>query len=344
MIENDDQLNQTRSALVNLESALASLKRDILPANTRRYSVMAEPIVHHIQELRAKVDQYVGVTTAIEGQVDLWVRLKGENVEFNDAPTSVVGSVLRIIRTGIQSAAEYAAKEASGTIDLRGLRSACDLRISAWEPGSVNVGLRIPEVEPGLEAAAAEARGALDDYLAVAGWAGQETPEETLTCEVPDPGLRRVLLNQVSRLAPRRGGALTEVELTSPRSKRMPAKLTQKTRQRIQTAIDRSLASEGPIESAMLLLQGLLREIDLDSQTLRIHEAQTGRNVKCAIAPSAADLLTIAKQALDHEVVVRGRALPGVGKQKGATMEILEIEETEPALSSFPDLVPPVED
>src|SRR5690242_11161222 len=119
MIESDDQLNQTRSALLSLESALASLKREILPKNPRWYSVMAEPIVDHIRELRAKIDQYVGLTTAVEGQIDLWVRLKGEGVEFNDAPTSVVGSVLKLLRTGVQSAAEYG---------VRGTRQALDLK------------------------------------------------------------------------------------------------------------------------------------------------------------------------------------------------------------------------
>ncbi|MGH9763757.1 MAG: hypothetical protein ACREAC_23240, partial [Blastocatellia bacterium] len=217
MIENDDQLSQTRSALLSLESALASLKRDILPKNPRRYSVMAEPVVDHIKELRYKIDQYIGLTTAVEGQIDLWVRLKGQGVEFNDAPTSVVGSVLKILRTGVQSAAEYTVRETRQTLDLKAVRSACDLRIAAWESGSVNVGLRLPEPEPGLEAAAGQASVALDGYLAVAGWVGGDTGEEKLAAWVPDVGLRRVLLNQISRLAPRRGGTLTEVELSSPR-------------------------------------------------------------------------------------------------------------------------------
>ncbi|MGH9823799.1 MAG: hypothetical protein ACREDR_11185, partial [Blastocatellia bacterium] len=106
-------------------------------------------------------------------------------------------------------------------------------------------------------------------------------------------------------------------------------KLVRQTRQRIQSAIDRSLADDGPAKTSMLILQGLLREIDLDSHTLRIHEIETGKNIKCAIPLSAEDLLSIAKQALDHEVIVRGKAIRGRGKQKGATLEIREIEEIE---------------
>jgi hypothetical protein len=66
MIENDNQLNQTRLAINDLESAMAALKRDVLPLNEERFAVMAEPIVEHIRELRQQVEEYVGITAAIQ--------------------------------------------------------------------------------------------------------------------------------------------------------------------------------------------------------------------------------------------------------------------------------------
>ena len=66
MIENDDQLNQTRLAIHDLESAMAALKRDVLPLNPERFAVMAEPIVDHIRELRQQVEEYVGITIAVQ--------------------------------------------------------------------------------------------------------------------------------------------------------------------------------------------------------------------------------------------------------------------------------------
>lgn len=66
MIENDDQLNQTRLAINNLESAMAALKRDVMPLTMERFAVMAEPIVEHIRELRQQVEEYVGITAAIQ--------------------------------------------------------------------------------------------------------------------------------------------------------------------------------------------------------------------------------------------------------------------------------------
>jgi hypothetical protein len=66
MIENDDQLNQTRLAINDLESAMAALKRDVLPLNEERFAMMAEPIIDHIRELRQQVEEYVGITAAIQ--------------------------------------------------------------------------------------------------------------------------------------------------------------------------------------------------------------------------------------------------------------------------------------
>lgn len=66
MINNDDQLNQTRLAINDLESAMAALKRDVLPLNEERFALMAEPIIDHIRELRQQVEEYVGITAAIQ--------------------------------------------------------------------------------------------------------------------------------------------------------------------------------------------------------------------------------------------------------------------------------------
>jgi len=74
MIENDDQLNQTRLAINDLESAMAALKRDVLPLSEERFAVMAEPIIEHIRELRQQVEEYVGITTAVQ----VWL-VRGNN-------------------------------------------------------------------------------------------------------------------------------------------------------------------------------------------------------------------------------------------------------------------------
>jgi hypothetical protein len=66
MIENEDQLRQTRAAINDLESAVAALKREVLPLNPERFAIMAEPLVDHIRALRLQVEDYVGMTAAVQ--------------------------------------------------------------------------------------------------------------------------------------------------------------------------------------------------------------------------------------------------------------------------------------
>src|SRR5260370_19402252 len=45
MIDNDEQLEQTRRAIVDLEAAVSDLKKEVLPLNRSRFALMAEPVV-----------------------------------------------------------------------------------------------------------------------------------------------------------------------------------------------------------------------------------------------------------------------------------------------------------
>jgi len=65
MIQNDEQLNQTREALIHLESAMALLARDKPNIHASRYSMMAEPIVADIRRLRREIEAYIGIDAGV---------------------------------------------------------------------------------------------------------------------------------------------------------------------------------------------------------------------------------------------------------------------------------------
>ena len=64
MIQNDDQLRRTREALINLEQSMASLHRRRAEIHPDRYALMVEPILDHIQRIRAEIDDFIGATAA----------------------------------------------------------------------------------------------------------------------------------------------------------------------------------------------------------------------------------------------------------------------------------------
>ncbi|HEY1376927.1 MAG TPA: hypothetical protein VGF55_09035 [Gemmataceae bacterium] len=64
MIENDDQLQRTREALSLAEAALAALHRRKADMDPAWFALMAEPVLDQIRQLRAQIDDYIGLTDA----------------------------------------------------------------------------------------------------------------------------------------------------------------------------------------------------------------------------------------------------------------------------------------
>jgi len=61
MIENDEQLQQAWEALGGLYRALASYGSEILPANPRNYTIIAQGPLAEIRKLQPEVDEYLGL-------------------------------------------------------------------------------------------------------------------------------------------------------------------------------------------------------------------------------------------------------------------------------------------
>src|SRR4051812_35918796 len=104
MIANDEQLEQTRKAVRNLEAALMGLKRDVYRLNPARFALMAEPVVDQLRELRQLVDEYVGAAAALREGAAVWLRLVGPRVDWGDTSTRLLSSLLNHVRLGVQAA------------------------------------------------------------------------------------------------------------------------------------------------------------------------------------------------------------------------------------------------
>jgi hypothetical protein len=323
MIQDDEQLEQTRAAIAHLESALAALKRDVLPVNPARFALMAEPAVDQIRELRAQVEEYVGMTSAVSQEAEFWMRIAGPEIEIGDAPTSVVTAMLDILRLGVQSVAEFIQRGIVGARPTASLKEACDLRIVGWMPGSIQVGLRLPEIsseEPGV-GPSEQAREALALYLDAASWVGSEADPIELERAIPDPERRRLLLNQISRIVPRPRGAAETVELSGRRLTHGPIRLQRSSRQRVRTALAQTIRED------LVTARGLLREIDLDGRSFIVRDPEeVGKETRCEISPEADDLLEIAKESLDHPVEVSGTQRRDATRRKAYPLQVREIE------------------
>lgn len=323
MIQTEHHLEITRRAIANLEAALSSLKRDVLPVNPARFALMAEPIVDQLRELRGQVDDYVGVTSAIMEEANVWLRLAGPEIETGDAPTSIVTAMLDTLRRSVQTVAEYLHRGQLAMRPTDDLKRACDLRIVGWLPGSVQVGLRLPAAEPALfddATAAGHAHQALSLYLQTAAWAGSRADDASFEAAVPDAERRRLLLNQVARIVPRRRGGLDSVELFGRAIGADRARLTRESHERVRRAITRT------VEKDQMTTSGILRQIDLDQRTFTLRDPDEGVDIRCVVATDNDDLLEIAKHGLDHRVSVIGVRDRDPARRQAHPLQALEIE------------------
>lgn len=263
---------------------------------------MAEGHIEHIRRLQCQLDEYAGVVAGDEHAVPLWLRVVGQEIEWPSAPTSVLTAVLDAFRKGVQSVAELSLAGGLTTRPTAELKRASDLRLVAFAPGSLRVGVELPAEEG--EVAETVSR-ALGDYLRAAAWAGSERTDEELQSEIPDARRRRLLLTELARLVPRERGQIEAVEFSGwlLESTHVPTLVTlsRPSRRRINGALDR--LPEQRVETYV----GDLREIDLDKCSFVLRNAGTRPGevvqVECVFLE---ELLEAAKEALDKRVQVTG--------------------------------------
>ena len=82
MIRNGKELKVVHEQLSRAESALESLRRDLLPKNEKMYRVMSESYVDTILELRGHVDTFLGIKE----------KLLADSIEPASDESSAVGS------------------------------------------------------------------------------------------------------------------------------------------------------------------------------------------------------------------------------------------------------------
>ena len=88
---------------------------------------------------------------ALERQADIWLRLESSHWNGLDIPARVLGSYLNTLQTGIFNVATaltfHMQTDDNQHRIVEDLRRACDLQIMALQPGSSQVGLRLPILE-----------------------------------------------------------------------------------------------------------------------------------------------------------------------------------------------------
>jgi hypothetical protein len=328
MINNEAGLRQALEQLGSMYLALAAVRSEHPNATPEWQAVLAEGFLDQARQLQHQIEEYTGASAFEEAQAELWLAVEGCDIRDGVGPASVLTALLDAFRKGVQSVAEFLTAGTASRRPTTALKEACDWRVLALRPGSLKVGLRLPDVPPRQgelweSRKVLDVHQAVDDFLEVAAWAASSGDPEVLAGRFPDPDKRRFLLNAVKPFVPRQRGSVESVTV-SGRAVHSggPIVLTREAPKRIDRAIDRTTAEQ--VEDHV----GDLREIDLDNLTMAIRNAGDVWEVRCTLDES---LLQAAKEALDRRVRVSGVRQIRPGRRTVSTLHVFRLEELEEA-------------
>lgn len=293
MIENDAQLQQATEQLHLLYRALAQTRSTIEAQNAALFSVLAEGPLAAIESLQMDIDLYTGKVVAIENQAEVWLRVVGPRISWPFVRTSVITKFLNALNKGVYTVGNFLSE---GNVSADPLKRACDLNVVSLLPGSLRIGVKLPEPVTTDDTENRYAEGGLVGILRGAEWVGSDKDAGTLKTSFPDRGLRRVVLSALKSLVPPAKGGVDYVELSGRKWPSKIIRLNKNGHERIEHALADTL------DEKVVHYDGILREIDLDGPSFTLRQSDAPQIV--CIYPESMEALV--KKAVDMHVRVSG--------------------------------------
>lgn len=322
MITNDEELESTKKALDLAERALIALKKKVYPINPQKYSLLAEPYLEYINRLRTEKDEYIGLFSAEELAMPIWIRLKGPHIQEGNVPIEVLSKFLNNFKMGVQRVAEFIETE---TIRESGrphedIRRLCNFKTKILS-GSIRIGLAYPSNDRqgsiSGEIIQNPVEIAVEKLLKGASWAsGSESRD--IEKIFPDEKERYLILTQVENYIPKEDGEISSVEFNGSYLKEKTIALVPKSKNKIKEALDKTIPSE------RITAEGIIREIDLDKQRFYLREMTNGKNEILCYYPVS--LQNDAKDGLDNKVKILGElSKDKLGKPININVERIDV-------------------
>jgi hypothetical protein len=324
-IENELQYESTKKALDLAEKALKALREEMLPGRPEEYEAFSEAYIDYVYKLRHEIDEYIGLQSAEESAMPLWIRLRGPRIS-DRVPMSVLSDFLKDLRYGVYQVSKYdmmTSKSEDRRLKDSELRRLTNAKVKIM-PGSLKIGLAFPPGQMLVDGKTVEdyPGDAMKKILAGASWSadpGTEGIEDLL----PNPVERHLVLTHVEKLSRTRGGEISSIEFRG-KQLRKSFELTNESARVVKKAMMKELPPE------LATFEGIVREVDLDEKhfTLRISLPAGGEERRqCQYDPEYEEDV---KNSLDKRVKVMGESRPvGIGKPpiKAILIEQLESED-----------------
>lgn len=280
MIKNDEEYRTSKKALEDAENALMALKKKVYDLSIERYQLIAEPYVDYINKLRFEINEYIGLASAEENSIPLWLRLKGPHIGTGNVPLVILTEFLNNFKLGTQRIAEYLE---SKTIREVGRPKEEIRRFSNFKvkilPGSLRIGLSFPspgkqmllDLETNPNLIEDSVKKILDGISWVVGVDNRELEEI-----FPNPEERYLILNQIDKISPKPDGEISSIEFRGRFLKNRELYLSPNHSNKIKNAMYKSIPPQNVVE------EGDSREIDLDKRRFYLRNRSNGKkDIQC---------------------------------------------------------------
>lgn len=324
---NNDRLEATLKQLSIMYRALADLNRERSNYSEAWYKLLLEGPLEEIRRLEGEAAELSGRTEGEQSSADIWLRVRGEGIEWPEAPASVLTNVLDTLRKGLQSITELFATGELASRPTRSVIDACDLQLVALRPGSLFIGVQLPSLPESQEQIdrrdVTPAARALSTYLMAAAWTASDQGEEDLKNQIGDPNLCRLTMMQIKRLLPRPRGRVESIEITGRALKTGQSIVLKR---EAHDRVDRVITSTSSTNLETLeTFVGDLREIDLDNRIFTLRNIENQNELTQLSCEYDSDLNQTAFDAIDRRIEVTGQRLVLGPRRSAQRLKVLRL-------------------
>jgi hypothetical protein len=294
------RLDDARAQARRLEDEIAEMRALYPDLAPEVLESLLRPSIEELSRVRQAIDVTLGVPATRADAATFWIKVKGGRVGEGRAPASVVGQLLAALQGSVKQAAAYLELGVASVQKIPDfIANEAGIEMVALAPGSARIGIApsIPQLRTERPRPLAEL--AIRTVVEVAVWAESEADDDTLNALLPDPIIRRQLLNRVRELAPRTDGDFTEVVLEGRLlGTRPPVKLSVRAHNHARAYLRKNLR-------AKVEYRGKLIAIDVEHPERTLFDLSYGlKRIHCRF--DSPDLRERAKDLLEKYVEVSG--------------------------------------
>jgi hypothetical protein len=331
MITSEKQLEQARKQAERLETLILEIRRT-LPERKELTEEMVRGYESRLRSIRLDIDTFLGVGSP--RQVDLVLRVVSPDIGSDGAPSTILVDTLEKFRKAVATSYSQIVRggQRGAGRPPEELRVASEPRVLWLAPGSLRIGLDLPPsfhqrsvLSWSSDLADRSVKSPIQDSIAflliAASWAASEEPVEKIEEAIPNPGTRKVVLEQVRQLSPTPKGRVSSLVIEGD------PKIV--ARQIVLTNSSRVRAREGayPGSSTQEFEDtGILRKVTVDTEKaehfFELRERPRGRPPVRGDFPE--DLRVRVFHAIHgkYRVTVRGILETKVGRQTKQTLHL----------------------